>query len=381
MTDKTDTLAAEIEERRRDISSDQLAMSIGELTSMYQNAELIIRPEFQRLFRWDDGQKSRLIESILLGIPLPSIFVSTTESGTWEIVDGLQRVGTLLQLQGLLRDETNNLVKPLVLAATKYLPDLDGRVWPDVVIDPEDLETIETRPLPRTQVLDIKRARIDVQIIKRESSPDAKYDLFQRLNSYGSMLTAQELRSAMLVAVDPDFLHWLEGLARMPEFRDSAQLTDRHIKEQYDIELVLRFLTLLKKEPLRLHELRNFGQFLDDQSLALAKKSETWPSMESDFKSVFGLINNSVGANAFRRWLPAKAAYSGGFLNTSFEAIAIGLGYHIAKGSPHREDIENVTKEFWARPEMNEKYATGVSTERRLVRVIDIGRQLFAVSA
>ena len=62
MVENHETLGEQIEKRRREISSDWLAMSIGELTSMYQSNELIIRPEFQRFFRWDDGQKSRLIE-------------------------------------------------------------------------------------------------------------------------------------------------------------------------------------------------------------------------------------------------------------------------------------------------------------------------------
>jgi hypothetical protein len=72
-------LEHEISEARRTISSDGYPMSIGELTNLYRSGELVIRPEFQRLFRWSTSQKSRLVESLLLGIPLPSIFVSQTE--------------------------------------------------------------------------------------------------------------------------------------------------------------------------------------------------------------------------------------------------------------------------------------------------------------
>src|SRR5687767_8500994 len=97
------TLEGQIDEARRAISSDGYPMSIGELTNLYRDGELKIRPEFQRFFRWTELQKSRLVESLLLGIPLPSIFVAQTESGQWELVDGLQRVSTILQLQGELR--------------------------------------------------------------------------------------------------------------------------------------------------------------------------------------------------------------------------------------------------------------------------------------
>src|SRR5690606_21799915 len=93
-------LEGEIAKGRRDISSDGYSMSLGELTNLYKEGELIIRPAFQRLFRWDLEQKSKLVESILLGIPLPSIFVAQDENGRWEVVDGLQRISTILQLQG-----------------------------------------------------------------------------------------------------------------------------------------------------------------------------------------------------------------------------------------------------------------------------------------
>jgi hypothetical protein len=80
-TSTADSLEQEILEARRSISSDGYPMSIGELTNLYKSNELRIRPEFQRLFRWSNLQKSRLVESILLGIPLPSIFVAQTEGG------------------------------------------------------------------------------------------------------------------------------------------------------------------------------------------------------------------------------------------------------------------------------------------------------------
>lgn len=115
MIDETDSaseslLEQQITLRRREIFTEMLSMSVGELTTMYADGDLIIQPEFQRLFRWDETQKSSLVESILLGIPVPSIFVSTTTDGRWELIDGLQRVSTLLQLQDLLKspEESNN---------------------------------------------------------------------------------------------------------------------------------------------------------------------------------------------------------------------------------------------------------------------------------
>jgi uncharacterized protein with ParB-like and HNH nuclease domain len=89
-------LIDEINAAQRLVKTDAYQMSIGEVVNMYRDNEIIIDPEFQRLFRWDLGQKSRLFESILLGIPLPSIFVFEREDSKWELIDGLQRTSTIL---------------------------------------------------------------------------------------------------------------------------------------------------------------------------------------------------------------------------------------------------------------------------------------------
>jgi uncharacterized protein with ParB-like and HNH nuclease domain len=129
MLEKPDPLEQQIEERRRNIKTDGYAMSIGELTNIYQEGELDIHPDFQRYFRWSIQQKSDLVESILLGIPLPPISVSQRDNGIWDVVDGLQRLSTIFQLQGVLRDQNGKLVDPLILSRTRYLEALEGKRW------------------------------------------------------------------------------------------------------------------------------------------------------------------------------------------------------------------------------------------------------------
>ena len=123
------SLKQEIADRRAEIYSDGYPMSIGELINLYQDDELDIHPEFQRFFRWTDDQKSRLIESILLGISIPSIFVSQREDGVWDVIDGLQRLATIFQLVGILKNDKDQLEEPLKLTGTTYLPSL-GRYFP-----------------------------------------------------------------------------------------------------------------------------------------------------------------------------------------------------------------------------------------------------------
>ena len=126
-----DTLQIELDKARLSVKTDSYPMSIGELVSMYDDGELEIRPEFQRLFRWSLEQKSNFIESVLLGIPIPSIFVAQREDGVWELVDGLQRISTILSFMGKMRDNNGGLCPPLKLSGTKYLPSLQDKVWGD----------------------------------------------------------------------------------------------------------------------------------------------------------------------------------------------------------------------------------------------------------
>jgi hypothetical protein len=365
-------LERQISEARRSISSDGYPMSIGELTNLYREGELKIRPEFQRFFRWTAIQKSRLIESLLLGIPLPSIFVAQTESGKWELVDGLQRVSTILQLQGELRGQNGVQGEPLILCGTKYLPALEGRVWHGA--DPE-------ASLSEAQRLDIKRSKIDIKIIKRESSPATKFDLFQRLNSYGSSLTPQEMRSALLVAVSPEFFSWLESLASWPSFQASTLLNERLLDERFDLELVVRFLVLHARplEKLTLSALRDFTQVLDDESVALATEHpRDAVELKRAFTETFDFIASHGADKVFRRWDRDRGEFKGSFLSTAFEVFGLGLGYHIASRKPYCQDLLAAVKDFWNRPEMAGGYATGRSTERRLVDFVPLGRQITA---
>ena len=232
-------LAEEIAERRAEIRSDGYPMSIGELINLYRDNELDIHPEFQRFFRWSDEQKSRLIESILLGIPLPSVFVSQREDGVWDVIDGLQRLSTIFQLVGILKDEEGQAVPPLVLKKTKYLPSLDGMKWEND--DPSTTIGSENQLL-------VRRSKIDVKIVLRESSESSKYELFQRLNTGGSQLSDQELRNVILIMVNPEAYRWLMDLSKDVNFDTCIALSDRSISEQYNVELALRFLVFRQFE-------------------------------------------------------------------------------------------------------------------------------------
>jgi hypothetical protein len=85
------SLSGQIADARRQVVSDGYDMSFGELMSLYRGGELVVSPAYQRLFRWKVSQKTKFIESLLLGIPIPPIFVFQRNTGVWELIDGPRR--------------------------------------------------------------------------------------------------------------------------------------------------------------------------------------------------------------------------------------------------------------------------------------------------
>ena len=183
------SLEQEVKDKTKQFQKDSYPMSIGEIINLYKDEEIIINPEFQRYFRWSISQKSRFIESILLGIPTPSIFVYQREDGVWELVDGLQRISTLLEFVGILKDASGRRKDCLVLEGTEMLPSLARMKWEGH----EDDKFSFTQPLR----IDFKRAKIQVEIIRKESDTQAKFELFQRINTGGSFLSYQEVRNCI----------------------------------------------------------------------------------------------------------------------------------------------------------------------------------------
>ena len=368
------SLNEEIKARRAEIRSDGYPMSIGELINLYRDGELDIHPEFQRIYRWSDEQKSKLIESILLGIPLPSIFVSQMEDGTWDVVDGLQRLSTIFQLTGVLKDEDGADVPALVLRPTKYLPSLGGKKWED---DDPGLA------IGAANQLLIRRAKIDVKIILRESSESSKYELFQRLNTGGSQLSDQELRNVILIMVNRDAYRWIVDLARDNNFLTSTALSDRNLSEQYHLELATRFLVFRKLGDEALRGIGDIGEFLNDEVIKLAEPeyfNSIRTTEERAFKFTFEKLAQALEEQSFHRYDANKGKYVGGFSLSAFEALAIGLGFHFEKYVEGAvvPDIGEVSQQVWSDQIFQRYSGSGVRASSRIPAIIPLGRQLFA---
>jgi hypothetical protein len=143
----------------------------------------------------------------------------------------------------------------------------------------------------------------------------------------------------------------------------------------------VRFLVLHARpsSSLTLPSLRDFSQVLDDESIALAYTHPTQAdSLRNVFTQTFDFIANNGREKIFRKWDEDRSEFKGSFLVTAFEVFALGLGYHIANGTTYCTDLLSVVTEFWRRPEMQGGFATGRSTERRLIQFVPLGRELLS---
>lgn len=315
-------LEDQISKARQVIHTDAYPISIGEMINIYKDGEIDIHPEFQRQYRWKDYQKSNLIESILLGIPLPSIFVAQRENGVWDVVDGLQRLSTILSFVGELKGEDGSILPPLILEKTPYLSALKGASWTG--------EIPNSFPISDDLKRAFKREKIDVKIIKKESDENAKFELFQRLNTGGSDLSEQEVRNCLLIMLKRDAYVWLKEASEFAEFQGCIALSDRLKDEKYTMELALRFVIATKYESDCEISESDIGPYITNQMKKLAQ-GDHFGSSEALFKKTFSLLYNELGDNAFKRFSPSKGRYEGQFSVSLFEYISTGVAYALQK--------------------------------------------------
>jgi uncharacterized protein with ParB-like and HNH nuclease domain len=327
---------AVLDERKR-LSSDRLDISFGELINLYKNGELIIRPQYQRLFRWSEAQKTALIESILLSIPIPPIFVAEDKDGVWELVDGLQRVSTFISFFGDLKSNGQQIdcqIQSNILM-TNEEEDIDE-------YDDEGTDATETKnkwilqegglvkalqgfnvdTLPGNLKINLKRAVCRVEILRGESSTSMKYELFKRLNSGGSKLTPQEIRNAIYRGVDPRLNELLLKISNNELFRHLTALSDGRLDELYDQELVLRFFAFYNNAE-NIDD--NMERFLNSFMEETVKNPDfDYEEYEALLMRVLQLVASANDDKIFRN-------HRGFFVPAYFEGILIGVAQNINK--------------------------------------------------
>jgi len=222
-------LQLELDDQRKKVDVDNVDVTLREIVRMAYANELIRKPPYQRKFRWEPHDESRLIESFYLGLPVPNIFVASNKDGTWELVDGLQRVSTLMHY---VADPIGMVAAvgkkdPLRLDGLEKLSTFKGKTFAD---------------LPTPVRLSFLKRTLRVTALSDKSDLDVRFDMFERLNSGGIVLTQQEIRSCIHAG---RFIDFLKELGADSNFASLLKLPKAKQDDGTKEELVLRFFAYL----------------------------------------------------------------------------------------------------------------------------------------
>jgi hypothetical protein len=275
------------------VSRDQY--SAFEIKRMVEDTEeLVLAPEFQRRKVWETDQKHELIESLLMGIPIPVIYVFENELGVKQMVDGRQRVSTII-------DFMNN---KFALNNLGLLHQFNGARFADLP------------PLYRSK---LERYQLLVYVIEPPTPERVKYDIFDRVNRGGTRLNNQEMRNALYCG---ESTRLLNELSILPSFirATGGSIQPKRMRDQY---VILRFLAfyLLRQRRIEFAYKSNLEELL---AFVMQFLNGCAPELFEELKEVFDLAMqrafDCLGEDAFR--LPMKNAHRRPINMALFECLA-----------------------------------------------------------
>lgn len=265
------------------IRIDTKPFNISLVYEMINEGDINLSPDFQRQFVWTDvGARSRLIESIMLRIPLPVFYMAEDRNGRLHVVDGLQRLTVIKQF----------LDNKLRLRDLEYLKEEEGKTYRHE--DPR--KCIDQRYRKR-----IVQTQIMFNIIDPQTPTDVKFDIFKRINQGGRPLNAQEIRNCMS---SPATRGLIGRLATSPEFLEATQSSVGNVRMQ-DQALVLRFLAFrMSRMGILPDYAGNMERFLDQAIDVLNVQEHFHSKLDAEFRRSMANAAHLLGPYAFRKCLP-----------------------------------------------------------------------------
>lgn len=327
-----------------DIKIDVKNLTIQHIIERLEHDEINFFTDYQRMpDLWDEGKKSRLVESILLNLPLPSFYFDGNKDDRWDIVDGLQRVSTIKHFVLGIENEYGDTEK-LVLQELEFLTQYDGLTFDEL-----------PRPLQRR----FKAFSISVYVIQQGTPIQVKYNLFKRINTAGLILTPQEIRHALNQGVATEFV---KELAEAEAFRKATDGIVRSGRMQ-DRDFTNRFLSFY------LLELEEYNGDLDatlSETLFKINENERLqaelPEIKMRFEAAMEAAYHIFGNDAFRKRTDPN--HSRKPINKAlFDSISVGF----AKLS--KEDLQSLVAKatlfkelLMERSKQDERFWRSIST-------------------
>lgn len=343
----------QLAEQRRKVDFDTYDVTVEELVRRVERKRIEIAPIYQRQFRWDLVRQSRLVESLLLGIPVPPLFMATNlspnQKNQWEVVDGLQRLLTLVNFTGdqRARDSARLKEEALRLIHLDKLTALDGFAFMEL---PEDIRTaLEDRP-------------VKVIVLNDKSDLQVRSDLFERLNTGGVALTDQEVRECVFRG---EFMDLLSTLSQDEKFRAVVYLPQASWKDGTPEDYLLRFFAFLDRYQVFDHSVRDFlNEFAES-----AAKDPRIDERAATFHSTFRYL-----AQVFPEGIRSRKGMTPVNL---FEGIAVGAALALRE----RPSLSVPQKTDWVHSDALRRLTTVATNSRpRVTGRIEFSRDRFLAS-
>ena len=251
-------------------------MTMDLLLKRIEYDEIDLAPEFQRHAGiWTPKNKSRLIESLLIRIPLPAFYIDATNDDQWLVIDGLQRINTFKKF--IIDQE-------FTLTELQFLKDLENTKYSD---------------LPRAYQRRIEETELTVCLIEPGTPDEVKYNIFQRINTGGLPLNNQELRQAMNPGKP---IKILKKLANLPEFKRVINLTKKRNERLEDHELILDFIAFTLTKYQDYPQNKGHTYFLNETMKKLNKlENDLIQEIENKFIIAMKAAYDIFGNNAFSK--------------------------------------------------------------------------------
>lgn len=304
-----------LESAENQVRTRTLNISLNELADMVDGGELKINPDYQRLFQWSTGAQSRFIESLVLEMPIPPIFVVEEEENRYSLIDGLQRLSSYLHFRGQLNapDLENPINKGdyLTLIDCDIIEDLNGFTW---------------KQLPTALQIRLKRSFMSVEVVRRGNDPKLKYYMFKRLNTGGVALGPQQIRNSTVRILSPVFLDFIDELMKNEDFLNTVSLLAKEKKNaMYREELILRFFAMKNKTNDFKHDIEEFlTNYIESVSDPLTEEAFDYEAEKIKFEKTFALLNKLYGDRVFSQFNTKTRNFTA-FSVLHFEAISIGF--------------------------------------------------------
>jgi uncharacterized protein DUF262 len=328
-------LTNQLDEQKRKVSFDTYDITVQQLIAMFRDGAIDVAPVYQRQYRWDLARQSRLIESLLLGIPVPSLFMAANADGSWELVDGVQRLLTLMHFaaEPALRDKAG-LADALRLEGLDKLTDFNGLAFDE---------------LPKSVQLQFLLRPVKVVTLNDKSDLVVRFDLFERLNTGGIALTPQEIRSCIYRG---EFDSFLERLSKRKSFLVVVRLPESAERDGTRQEYVLRFFAFLENYQEFKHSVIDF---LNDY-MGSASKSFDYEANARLFRRTFDALAKALPTGLSRRSNRTTPV-------NLYEAVAVGAA--LALKTNGRIKISGIDR--WVGSEELRRLTTGATNSPRMV--------------